>query len=499
MIPTRSQIRLWLRVNVPVAVSALRRRPPVLTIALIACIAVTWLRLQQGLQLPAERFVADGFSARALLEHRYGVLATATLLSRDIFMVVSLGISLLVTMGSYEVAAGHLRAAALAVFAAVAGPTSVMAGLAILDGLGSSWAAGRMETLDIGASAIVAACSGALAALVRDRRLTVGLVLFLLGGLVVHHQLADCEHLLIFPWGYLAGRLFGRARIRPSRASKRLLTAYGMAAAAVLAVTLPASAHLLPAPRAFRSAAGQILSPQRLVQARYPSPALGQDRSVLVLLPPGYDSTRAHYPVVELLHGDPGGPAGMIAVADIERAQVAAGVAPFIAVAPDGNGPVIKYSWWANVPRQAMGTSVTRDLRAWVARTFRITDSWSYAGLSSGGFGAAYLPLIDPHPVHGVCGLSGFYTGKIPPIPASDSAARSAASPIAHTDRVAATTFIAYGTGDKRSAAGSRAYVRALRAAHTRVVLKTYPGGHTWTVWKRPSLPCSPPTERASR
>lgn len=489
-LPTRTQAQLWLRANLPIAISAIRRRPPVVTVALIVCIAGTWIRLQVGLQLPAARFVADGFSARALIEHHYGVLATATLLSRDLFMVISLGVSLLVTMGSYEVAAGHLRALGLAVFAAAMGPTSVMAGLAILDGFGSTWAAGRMDTLDIGASAIVAASSGAVAGIVRDRRLTAGLVLFLLGGLAVHHQLADCEHLLIFPWGYLAGRVFGRARIRPSHATKGLIAAYGVAVACLLALALPASAHLLPSPRAFRSASGQVLSPPRLVQATFPSPALGQDRSVLVLLPPGYDSTRKRFPVVELLHGDPGGPAGMIALGDIERSQVASGVAPFIAVAPDGNGPVIKYSWWANTPKQAMGTSVTRDLRAWMSRSYRITDSWSYAGLSSGGFGAAYLPLIDPHPVHGVCGLSGFYTGNIPPIPATNKAARAAASPIAHTNRVPSTTFIAYGTSDKRSAAQSRAYIAALRRTPTMLVVKTYPGAHTWTVWKHAFLDC---------
>jgi len=211
---------------------------------------------------------------------------------------------------------------------------------------------------------------------------------------------------------------------------------------------------------------------------------------VLVLLPPGYDSSGKRFPVVDLLHGEQGGPAGMIALGDIEQSQVASGVAPFIAVAPDGNGPVIKNSWWANTPKQAMGTSVTRDLRAWMSRSYRITDSWSYAGLSSGGFGAAYLPSIDPRPVHGVCGLSGFYTGNIPPIPATNKAARAAASPIAHTNRVASTTFIAYGTSDKRSAAQSRAYIAALRRTPTTLVVKTYPGAHTWTVWKHAFLDC---------
>lgn len=113
--------------------------------------------------------------------------------------------------------AGSLRAAALAVGAAMLGPVAVTAGLGGLSALGASWASQSLSTVDIGASAIVAAGSGAVAGGVKDRRLTLGLILFLLGGLLVHHRLADWEHLLVFGPGYL----FGRGLRSCSRARRR--------------------------------------------------------------------------------------------------------------------------------------------------------------------------------------------------------------------------------------------------------------------------------------
>jgi S-formylglutathione hydrolase FrmB len=490
-LPTRDEARQWFRANKPLAIAAVRRRPPVVTIALVVCIAVTWVRLEVDGQLPTARFITDGFSGRALLDEHFYVLATSTILTRDIFMVVSISVSLLVAMGAYEVVAGHLRAAVLAVVAAALGPTSVMAGMLLLTALGSRWGDSRLDTLDIGASAIVAASSGAIAGIVRDRRLTGGLILFLLGGLAVHHQLADCEHLLIFPWGYLAGRVFGRARIRPARALRRQAVIYPVAAVCLIAVALPASAHLLPRPHRFRSASGKLLSPARIVDTSYPAPSLGGSRGVLVLLPPGYDSTHDHYPVVEFLHGDPGVPSTMVALGGLEADQSASGVAPFIGIAPDGNGPVLKDSWWANTPRQAMGTAVTTDLHAWVTKKYRVTSSWSYAGLSSGGFGAAYLPSISTFPVHGACGLSGwYYDGAIPPLAQAGRAAQTRASPIDQVERAAPLTYLAYGTQDGRARVTTVAYAAALRRAGKHVVVHAYPGLHTWSIWKPAFLAC---------
>ena len=485
-LPSRAQWQQWARA----AARAAWRRPPVVTLALIACIVVTFARLQVGLHLPGLTFVQDAFSGRALVAGNYHVLMTSTLLTRDVFMVVSISLSLLVTMGTYEIVAGHARAALLAVVAAALGPILVAGGLGLLFALGSTWADARLDTLDIGASAIVAASSAALAGIARDRRLTIGLMLFLLGGLLVHHQLADWEHVLIFPIGYLAGRAGGRARVGRRRIRKRAVALYALTAACLVACGVQASSHLLPSPHAYHDQSGTALSQPRLVTTTYPSPSMGESRPVIVLLPAGYDSTTRRYPVIELLHGDPGAADTMIAVAHIQQSAAAPGVAPFIGIAPDGHGPRIAGSWFANSPGQAMGTAVSHDLRVWAEHTFRTNGQWSYAGLSSGGFAAAYLPLIDPEPVHASCGLSGYYGGAIPPLQRMTRADRARYTPLAQAARAPSLVFLADGSGDKESGPQLAPYLAALQAAHKRVVAKLYPGGHTFYVWQEGYLDC---------
>lgn len=457
------------------ALAAVRRRPPVLTLAFVVILAATWGRLEVGGQLPTLQFIEKGFSPRAILDGRYGVLLTSTLLCRDVFMVISICVSLLVTAGTYEVVAGHVRAACLALFAAAAAPLLVLGELSLLSALGSEWAPGRLETLDIGASAIVAASSGALAGLARRRILTVGLVLFLLGGLLLHHQLADWEHVSIFPIGYWWGRVFGTAAppsARPARVAAGCATAWLTAVAGGLLVC----GHILPPAPVYRSATGEVMSAPRVVQTEFPTPSTGGKRSVLVLLPPGYDdhdSTR-RYPVIEVLHGNVGKPSTLMSLGDIAAAALAPGVAPFIALLPDGNDPGRPFAWWVNQPGHALGTAVTTDLHAWATRAFRTTGQWSFAGLSSGGFGAAYLPLVSTFAVHGVCGLSGYYNGRGSP----DASAEL------HASSEPELVFVAYGVSDKLTRPPSERFVAALRAAGKRVIVKQYPGGHNWNVWR---------------
>lgn len=480
--PLRAQGRTWLTVGS----TAVRRRPPVFTLALIACIVTTFIRLEVGGRLPMIIYDAHAYSPRSLVEGRLSTLGTSTIMTNYIWMVVSISASLLVTLGTYEVMAGHLRAVIVAIVAAVLGPVGVTAGLGLLFALGSQWADTRLGTLDIGASAIIAMASGAAAGVVRDRRLTIGLILFLIGGLLTHHRIADWEHVIVFPAGYLMARLVGVRPVRRSWHAKGRSPWYLLVGTGLLIFGVLTSGVVLPAPPVLRNSAGMVLSPARLVDTTYPSPALGgQLRRVAVLLPAGYDNTHGRYPVVEVLHGHPGHPADLFSTGDVQNSSADPGVAPFIAVAPDGNGPQIEDSWFVNLRSQKMGTATTTDLRTWVAQKYRTTASWSYAGLSSGGYGAAYLPQIDPLPVHAVCGLSGRYDGsKVPVLVHAGKATQRRASPIHHLSAVPRLVFLAYGRADARTRRFTIPYAAALRRAHHHVVLATYPGKHQWSVWR---------------
>jgi enterochelin esterase-like enzyme len=206
----------------------------------------------------------------------------------------------------------------------------------------------------------------------------------------------------------------------------------------------------------------------------------------MVLLPEHYATSGVSYPVVELLHGHPGDPIDLFSgKAAVQTYATARGIAPFIAVVPDGNGPVVGDSWWADIKSQHMATAVTRDLRSWASATFRTNGSWTYAGLSSGGYAAGYLPTVDTQPVHAECGLSGFYDASRPPIPAGSSlATRQRYSPIAQARRAPALVFLAYGNRDTATERQTLGYVAALHAVHHRVIVRVYPGGHEWKVWR---------------
>lgn len=481
------QLKASLHIGVRQARAAVTRRPPIVTIVFILCLVVVYVRLQVGGQLPTLRFVADAYSPRAVVQGHLRLLATSTLMDRDVFMLISISVSLLATLGTYEVMAGHMRAAALAGVAAILGPASVTGALGLLVGLGSTWADSRLATLGIGASAIIAMSSGAIAGLVRNRRLTAGLLLFLLGGLLVHHRIADWEHLLVFPWGYLIGRYLGRGKRQAMKGRPiRRAVIYVVAGGGMLALGLAACSRLLPPAPVYRTATGSVLSAPRIVDRTYPAPSLGgRPRRVLVLLPAGYDNMHQRYPVVELLDGHPGRPEDLFSLGDVQGSATAANIAPFIALIPDGNGPRVEDSWYANVPAQQMGTATSSDLRRWALNTLRTNGSWSYAGLSSGGYGAAYLPLIDTEPVHAVCGLSGYYSAAHVPIPAhSGLAARRKLSPLNHPDKAPTLTFLAYGKADAYNRHDAYLYAHALERNHHHVIIKAYPGKHQWTVWR---------------
>lgn len=251
------------------------------------------------------------------------------------------------------------------------------------------------------------------------------------------------------------------------------------AGSATRAADVPHSERVTPA--TLRALGGRVLN------LTYPAPSMHGRRHVLVLLPRGYSRTTARYPVVELLHGHPGGPLDLFmrGRGDLLAYDTASGIAPFIAVIPDGHGPVVDDSWWADIPSQHLATAVTRDLRRWAGAKFRTSGSWSYAGISTGGYAAAYLPSVDTQPVHAECALSGYYDATKPPIPHNSSViARLRYSPIAHARHAPPVVFLSYGRSDPRTMRQTEAYVAALHAAHHAVTVRVYPGRHQWRVWR---------------
>jgi S-formylglutathione hydrolase FrmB len=154
----------------------------------------------------------------------------------------------------------------------------------------------------------------------------------------------------------------------------------------------------------------------------FSSAALGVTKQYLVYLPPSYASQpQRRYPVLYLLHGSPGTQRDWVDALQVNvvlDSLAAAGLPEAIAVMPDGDSWF--YHDWAAVPpacsgqpysgempsepcvpgqKYAYGTYMTRDLIARIDGTYRTQADAAHrgiAGVSMGGYGAAYLSLAHP-------------------------------------------------------------------------------------------------------
>ncbi len=142
-----------------------------------------------------------------------------------------------------------------------------------------------------------------------------------------------------------------------------------------------------------------------VVDARFDTEAYGT-LSASVYLPPCYDQTDAHYPVLYLLHG--GGAsryswftlgAGTVSDTLIGNAELA----PMIIVSP-----TVKHDWdgqqYADTLVQTIVPAIDTDFRTRADRTQR-----GIAGMSAGGSKAAFIGLLYPD----TFGAVGIYSGPV--------------------------------------------------------------------------------------
>lgn len=162
----------------------------------------------------------------------------------------------------------------------------------------------------------------------------------------------------------------------------------------------------------------------QLLDQVYHSTAMGEDRHFLVYLPPTYGLKRAasrHYPVLYLLHGDPGGPTEWVqfGATNIFDAGIAASAMPeTILVMPDGNGHVTAATQWANRfdGRDRIEDAVL-ELVDVVDQGFRTIPDRAHrliGGLSSGAFGAANLAARHPDTFGIAMSFSGYFIATGP-------------------------------------------------------------------------------------
>jgi enterochelin esterase-like enzyme len=233
-------------------------------------------------------------------------------------------------------------------------------------------------------------------------------------------------------------------------------------------------------------------------------------RVVYVYLPPQYfqPAYRAYrFPVIELIHGQPGVPQDWITVVGVTHAfdrLLAHKLAqPAVLVMPDANGgDRISLQCLNQVGGPQDLTYLAVDLPAQIAGMLRVSRpgrAWGVAGYSEGGFCAANMALRYPHR-YGFAGvLSGYFTpldnrlaGTGRPVSpfGGDARLQEENTPLDELPNLPAATaipgfWLGAGAADGQDVASAERFWQELRPRQPGAPLTLTPGsGHTMTTWR---------------
>jgi hypothetical protein len=247
-----------------------------------------------------------------------------------------------------------------------------------------------------------------------------------------------------------------------------------------------------------------------LIRERVTGHRSGLTRMVYVYLPPQYfqPAYRAYrFPVIELIHGQPGAPQDWVSVVGVTRAfgqlLAAKQAQPAVLLMPDANGGrQISLQCLNQVDGPQDLTYLAVDLPAQISRTLRVTrpgGAWGVAGYSEGGFCAANMALHYPRG-YGFAGvLSGYFqpmsnklggSGHLVSPFGGNSRLRAENTPLAELTRlppgaVIPRFWLAAGAADGPDVANAERFWRELPPRLRDVPPTLTPGtGHTMTTWR---------------
>jgi enterochelin esterase-like enzyme len=268
-----------------------------------------------------------------------------------------------------------------------------------------------------------------------------------------------------------------------------------------------------PQPAALDGSRGQLLQAQRqgyLVRLMVTGPRSHLTRVVYVYLPPQYFEPaygRYRFPVIELIHGQPGEPQDWITVVGVTRTFHTLledkAAQPAVLVMPDANGGRAISLQCLN---QAGGpqdlTYLAVDLPTQITRVLRVQppgSAWGVAGYSEGGFCAANMALRYPDRY----GFAGVLSGYFKPSDNQLADPSRLVSPFNGNIRLAQHNtpleeiqdlpvtaviprfWLASGAADQQGVADAERFWQELRVRQPDVPLTLTPGaGHTLAAWR---------------
>ena len=231
-------------------------------------------------------------------------------------------------------------------------------------------------------------------------------------------------------------------------------------------------------------------------------------RQVYVYLPPQYFEQRYEtyrFPVIELIHGQPGTPQAWINVVGVEQTLVdliSRGEAnPAVLVMPDANGGnriSLQCLNQAGGPQDL--TYLAEDVPNAISRMLRVQPpgvAWGVAGYSEGGFCAANMALRFRYRYGFAASLSGYFVpfnnkladGKSVNPFGNNAALRTQNTPIDEVRALAPGArlpefWLGAGEGSKQDVGNAEYFAQLLQLHEANVPLVLTPGGgHTMGVW----------------
>jgi putative tributyrin esterase len=243
------------------------------------------------------------------------------------------------------------------------------------------------------------------------------------------------------------------------------------------------------------SHAAKISAPARL-SISCQSPSLGGTMPAIVYLPAGYRSGSSRDRVIYFLHGLPAN-AGTYRLNQFVGASVSSGKQAAIVVAPQGaRSDNEDHEYLDLSPTENWPQAITEDLTRCIDARFRTVANRSgrvLVGLSAGGYGAMNIGLRNVATFGAVESWSGYFAATDPSgehkldlgSPGATDAAAVPQGPALKAAVAARPTLIAFYVGrqDDRFVDDNDSFDRALTRQRIRHLYRTYPGGHSVSLW----------------
>jgi enterochelin esterase-like enzyme len=236
----------------------------------------------------------------------------------------------------------------------------------------------------------------------------------------------------------------------------------------------------------------------------YESKAMDVDRYVWVYTPPGYDESRAKYPVLYLLHGNGETQAGwvdngranlildnliadhkavpMIVVMPHGHARQSASVGPYKTVEQPGQPGLLNFTLFTDDFLDQIMPMIERNFRVYTD-----ADHRAIGGLSMGAFQSIQIGLSHPELFHYVMAYSGGFGGLGPsasgPIEEQSPWKELLADPV-RTKKSLHLLFLGAGTEETAMHEPGQRLVQLFKDEGVNAVWATFPGAHVFSVWR---------------